>query len=148
MKVALLIDKHPNLICWVDGHTDLIGSDEPNLLLSQRRATAVKEWLVETLDLDEKRVAVRGFGKSSPLVKQGTVEEQAPNRRVEIKMRKTRPPQEVEVADPAKLSGQLEKNPSKAVPIDEDLVTPSPRAILEPEDEPSLAVPPRAIPVD
>ncbi|MBT7959533.1 MAG: hypothetical protein HN759_09360, partial [Akkermansiaceae bacterium] len=63
-------------------------------------------------------------------------------------MRKTRPPQEVEVTDPVKLSGQIEKNPSKAVPVDEDLVTPSPRAIVEPEDEPSLAVPPRAVPVD
>ena len=32
MKVALLIDKHPNLICWVDGHTDLIGAEQPNLI--------------------------------------------------------------------------------------------------------------------
>ena len=30
MKVALLIDKHPNLVCWVDGHTDLIGQAQPN----------------------------------------------------------------------------------------------------------------------
>ena len=43
MKVALLIDKHPDLICWVDGHTDLIGGDGANMILSQRRAMAVKD---------------------------------------------------------------------------------------------------------
>ena len=91
MKVALLIDKHPNLICWVDGHTDLIGAEQPNLILSQKRAMAVKSWLVNTLDLDEARIAVRGFGKSKALVNGGGVEAQAPNRRVEIKMRKSRP---------------------------------------------------------
>ena len=61
MKVALLIDKHPNLICWVDGHTDLIGAEQPNLILSQKRAMAVKSWLVDTLDLDEARIAGERF---------------------------------------------------------------------------------------
>ena len=59
--------------------------------LSQKRAMAVKSWLVDTLDLDEARIAVRGFGKSKPLVNGGEVEAQAPNRRVEIKMRRSRP---------------------------------------------------------
>ncbi len=153
MKVALLIDKHPDLICWVDGHTDLIGGEEPNLLLSQRRAMAVKAWLVKTLDLDEKRVAVRGFGKSNPLVKQGTVEQQAPNRRVEIKMRKTRPENEVSYRDGGKIADAPEREPTRAVPVDEEIPDkPEPRippkAIVEPEDEPVTPRPPRAIPVE
>jgi OOP family OmpA-OmpF porin len=154
MKVALLIDKHPDLICWVDGHTDLIGGDEPNLLLSKRRAMAVKSWLVETLDLNEKRVAVRGFGKNKPLVKTGTVEQQAPNRRVEIKMRKSRPELEVGYRKGGVVE-EKKKSPVKAIPVVEDevpAVTPIPRppkAIVEPEDDEVTPPPPsRAIPVE
>lgn len=154
MKVALLIDKHPDLICWVDGHTDLIGGDEPNLLLSQRRAMAVKSWLVETLELDEKRVAVRGFGKEKPLVQTGTVEQQAPNRRVEIKMRKSRPDREVAYRKGGVIE-EAKKSPVKAIPVVEDevpLITPLPRppkAIVEPEDEEvTPPAPSRAIPVE
>lgn len=149
MKVALLIDKHPELICWVDGHTDLIGGDEANMLLSQRRAMAVKDWLVKTLDLDEKRVAVRGFGKTSPLVAGGTQEQQAPNRRVEIKMRKNRPANEIdEVGEVASVppADESEDKPVKAVPVEEGpaILPAPPRAIIEPEDP----APPRAVPVE
>ncbi len=140
MKVALLIDQHPDLVCWVEGHTDLIGSESANLLLSQKRAMAVKIWLVKTLDLDEQRIAVRGFGESKPLVKSGNKEQQAPNRRVEIKMRKTRPAEEVK--DGASLEKPAEKKPTKAIPVEESsppvLVKPKvpPRAIVEPEEAP------------
>lgn len=149
MKVALLIDKHPKLVCWVDGHTDLIGGSEANMLLSQRRAQAVKDWLVKTLDLDDKRVAVRGFGKTKPLVRQGTAEQQAPNRRVEIKMRKTRPENEIggDVAEEPMIEPQ--NRPAKAVPVEEAMPVPPapPKAIVEPEDD-EPAPPPRAIPVE
>lgn len=150
MKVALLIDKHPDLVCWVDGHTDLIGGEEPNLVLSRKRAMAVKNWLVDTLALDEKRIAVRGFGKSRPLVKQGTVEEQAPNRRVEIKMRKNRPEGEVEPGQEGTVAPARPKPkpPVKAVPVEEEEPPPvPPRAVVEPEpmQEPQ---PGRAIPVE
>lgn len=100
MKVALLIDKHPKLICWIEGHTDLIGSESFNQNLSEKRALAVKQWLVETLDLDEQRVAVLGHGKNQPLVTEGNEEEQAANRRVVIKMRKNRPTKEVTTPKP------------------------------------------------
>ena len=153
MKVALLIDKHPNLICWVDGHTDLIGAEQPNLALSQRRAMAVKSWLVNTLDLDEARIAVRGFGKSKALVNGGGVEAQAPNRRVEIKMRKSRPSAEVKVVDGVS-DGPLtrESVPARAVPVEEDPIGGQsrvpPRAIEEPETSVPERAPLKAIPVD
>lgn len=162
MKVALLIDKHPDLICWVDGHTDLIGNEQSNLRLSQKRGMAVKTWLVKTLDLDAKRIAVRGFGKSKPLVKSGSIQAQAPNRRVEIKMRRNRPVSEVKdghnslkgVDHAAELS-EGNKPPARAILIEEDeqgavLLKVAPRAILEPEGEvpqPRL-VPARAIPIE
>jgi len=153
MKVALLIDKHPNLICWVDGHTDLIGADQPNLILSQKRAMAVKSWLVDTLDLDEARIAVRGFGKTKPVVSAGDVQAQALNRRVEIKMSKSRPSAEVKVVDGVS-DGPLtrESVPARAVPVEEDPIGGQsrvpPRAIEEPETSVPERAPLKAIPVD
>lgn len=161
MKVAMLIYKHPNLVCWVDGHTDLIGGEESNMELSERRAMSVKRWLVNAMELGEDRIAVRGFGKRSPIVKGGTPDEQAPNRRVEIKMRKSHPQDEVPyrakagktVTDPqeptsdpdsnGRRAERAEKPPVKAVlvkplkpmpkaiPVEDD--EPGPRAIVEPD---------------
>jgi len=155
MKVALLIHKHPKLVCWVDGHTDLIGGDAPNIELSERRAMAVKRWLINAMELGEDRISVRGFGKRNPIVKSGTKEQQAPNRRVEIKMRKSHPKDEVAYrADPGpKLAAKPEpksasnpkpavapkKNPTKP-PVKAILVKPlipMPKAILVEEDEPA-----------
>ena len=166
MKVALLIHKHPNLICWVDGHTDLIGRDAPNMKLSEERAMAVKRWLVNSMELDEGRIAVRGFGKQNPIVKSGTADQQAPNRRVEIKMRKSMPKDAVayrkdrlpatrekfstkEADAPSKVAP--EKPPVKAVlvkplrkipnaiPVAEE-VDPAPRALIVAEDPPRAVV--------
>jgi len=135
MKVALLIDKHPDLVCWLDGHTDLIGADQPNLILSQQRAMAVKSWLVDTLDLDEARIAVRGFGKTKPVVSAGDVKAQALNRRVEIKMRADRPSDEIKnIAQPVDRRSEAEPVPARAIPVEED-----------PPDNSGSKVPPRAI---
>lgn len=154
MKVAMLIYKHPNLVCWLDGHTDLIGGEEPNLKLSQERAMAVKRWLVDSMELSEKRIAVRGFGKSRPIVKQGTVEQQAANRRVEIKMRKSRPAGETALVapkppKPPKPEAKPEPpRPPKAVVAEEPDEPRTNRAQVVPEDEPEPAAPPsRAVPV-
>ena len=43
MKLALLMDRNPNLYCWIEGHTDLVGGDDFNLDLSIRRAEAVQK---------------------------------------------------------------------------------------------------------
>lgn len=149
MKVALLIDKHPNLVCWVDGHTDLIGADSPNLILSQKRAMAVKTWLVDTLDLEEARIAVRGFGKSKPLVSAGDVQAQAPNRRVEIKMRKNRPDDEVKsIAQPSETQSEAGAVPVRAVPVEEEPPDGGGNKVPPKAIEESEPVPQRAIPVD
>ena len=99
MKLALLMDRNPGLYCWIDGHTDLIGSDAYNLKLSQQRADAVKTYLVESMRMDPERIIARGMGRRDPIVKTGDADAQAPNRRVEIKMRKT-PPGEQAAEEP------------------------------------------------
>jgi OOP family OmpA-OmpF porin len=91
LKVALLIDKNPNLNCWIEGHTDTIGGDSPNGELSLGRARAVKQWLVESMRIDPKRLIVIGYGKRQPIIQLGDKDQQAMNRRVVIKMRRGQP---------------------------------------------------------
>jgi OmpA-OmpF porin, OOP family len=146
MKLALLIDKNPTLYCWIEGHTDLIGSDEANFKLSERRAEAVKDYLVKSMRMDPKRIFTRGFGKTQPLITSGNVDTQAPNRRVEIRMRKTPPPKgEIKTpkAEPVIIEPEPEPEPPKAV-----LVKPNLKAIPVEEPEPPRAepVPPLAEP--
>src|SRR5690606_26666920 len=130
-----------------EGHTDLFGGDEYNLDLSRRRAASVRRYLTDVLRLDGKKIVTRGYGKSRPLVKEGGIDEQAPNRRVEIKMRREPPPEETPVVvkpqRPPEPAPAPEPEPPKAV-----LVKPM-RAIPldEMEEEPAPPPPPRARPV-
>jgi outer membrane protein OmpA-like peptidoglycan-associated protein len=147
MKLALLIDKNPSLYCWIEGHTDLIGSDEMNFKLSERRAEAVKTYLVKSMRMDPKRIFTRGFGKTQPLIIEGDANAQASNRRVEIRMRQTPPPKgEIKTpkAKPVDIEPEPALEPPKAV-----LVNPNLRAIPAEEPEPPRAepVPPGAEPV-
>ena len=88
MKLGFLIQKNPDSLFIIEGHTDTIGSDESNMGLSQRRANAVVAWLTNSLHLTPERIRAVGMGKSRPLVNpNGTPEEQGLNRRVEIKVR-------------------------------------------------------------
>jgi outer membrane protein OmpA-like peptidoglycan-associated protein len=65
------------------GHTDDIGTEEYNLRLSQRRAQAVRSYLVEA-GIDPEIISTKGYGKSSPRVKGTAPQARAANRRVEI----------------------------------------------------------------
>ncbi|MEP2776679.1 MAG: OmpA family protein [Luteolibacter sp.] len=152
MKLALLIDRNPNLYCWIEGHTDLIGSDEANILLSKRRAEAVKNYLVGSMRMNPERIITRGFGESDPLVASGDADRQAPNRRVEIRMRKTPPTDEpIKVTPKAKPAPEPEPepmpDPPKAILVrpNIDREPDAPKAMIIEEEEPA---PPKAQPVD
>ena len=143
MKLALLMDRNPNLYCWIEGHTDLVGGDDFNLDLSIRRAEAVKSYLVESMRMDADRISTRGFGRYEPLVITGTPEEQAANRRVEIRMRKTPPTGEQLKIAPKKAS-VIEEAPAPAPPPPPKAVLVKPKRALPVEEEPA---PPRATPL-
>ena len=88
MKLGFLIQKNPDSLFIIEGHTDSFGGEEFNLELSLRRANAVVGWLRESLGLGSDRIQAMGMGKSKPIVSiNGSVEEQGMNRRVEIKVR-------------------------------------------------------------
>lgn len=64
------------------GHTDAVGSDAGNLALSQRRAAAVKNWLVQNGGVSADRLETLGRGKTQPADPARPAD--AANRRVEI----------------------------------------------------------------
>ncbi|MEO8205354.1 MAG: OmpA family protein [Chthoniobacterales bacterium] len=87
-KLGLLIQRNPTATFLIEGHSDSFGSDEYNLVLSQRRAESVKAWLVQTLKIDPARIETRGFGKTRLLAPAtGDIQQQQLNRRVEIVIR-------------------------------------------------------------
>jgi outer membrane protein OmpA-like peptidoglycan-associated protein len=137
MKLALLMDRNPELFCWIEGHTDLIGGDDFNLDLSVRRAAAVKQYLVEALRMDASKISTRGFGRYEPLVTSGSVEEQGVNRRVEIRMRPSPPTKEQLTIQPQKAAVVVESPPPKAIAV-------QPQRAIPVEDE---APAPRALPI-
>ena len=162
MKLALLIDKNPNLYCWIEGHSDLIGGEEFNIELSRKRAESVKDYLVSSMRMNPERIITRGFGKSQPLVADGDADAQSPNRRVEIRMRKTPPTDEpikptpkarpVPVPTPKPTPAPA---PPKAILIKPNITPEPPKAMPVPEEPEILrATPieeppaPRAVPVE
>lgn len=67
------------------GHADATGSEQYNQQLSERRAAAVKAYLV-SMGVDEKRVYTEGKGETAPVASNATAEGRAQNRRVEVEL--------------------------------------------------------------
>jgi OOP family OmpA-OmpF porin len=88
---ARILQKNPDARLTITGHTDTIGSDEYNQRLSERRAEAVKQYLVSR-GVAAERLDVVGKGRSEPLVPSTTSEgrdnpdARAINRRVELRI--------------------------------------------------------------
>jgi outer membrane protein OmpA-like peptidoglycan-associated protein len=88
MKLGFLIQKNPQSLFIIEGHTDTIGSEESNQDLSNRRALAVVNWLMNSLRLGTDRIRALGMGETKPLADpSGDQQQQSLNRRVEIKVR-------------------------------------------------------------
>lgn len=67
----------------ISGHTDKLGSHAMNMKLSQRRADAVKQWLVDK-GIDAKRITAKGYGPDKPIDSNKTKEGRQKNRRIEF----------------------------------------------------------------
>ncbi|MDB6173369.1 MAG: outer membrane protein OmpA-like peptidoglycan-associated protein [Chthoniobacteraceae bacterium] len=84
-KIGELILLYPNAAFVISGHTDWTGTPEFNQVLSTRRAQAVKDWLVTAMHVGAERIQITGRGTADAIVSADkSVEEQRPNRRVEI----------------------------------------------------------------
>jgi outer membrane protein OmpA-like peptidoglycan-associated protein len=83
-EIVKAMTDNPDWKLRVDGHTDNIGGDAHNLDLSKRRAASVKKALVERYNISADRLTTNGFGASSPIDRNDTLEGRARNRRVEL----------------------------------------------------------------
>ena len=83
-EVVKVLKKNPGLRVELGGHTDSVGTAVYNMKLSQKRANAVKAYLVN-MGIDAQRLSTAGYGLTKPVASNDTVEGRSLNRRVEIK---------------------------------------------------------------
>lgn len=85
-NLADFMNQYPQTTTTVEGHTDSIGSDAYNQGLSERRANAVRNVLVNQYGVDGSRVNAVGYGKTRPVADNATDAGRAINRRVEAEV--------------------------------------------------------------
>jgi outer membrane protein OmpA-like peptidoglycan-associated protein len=84
-EVMTLMKARKDLRVGVYGHTDSVGSDQANLMLSKNRAAACVKYLVDH-GIAANRLESEGFGESKPITTNDTAEGRAKNRRTEFKV--------------------------------------------------------------
>lgn len=82
-NLVKILEEDKNLMITISGHTDNVGNPENNMILSERRAFAVKLYLISK-GIDAHRIKHIGYGDTRPIASNATAEGKAKNRRVEI----------------------------------------------------------------
>ena len=80
--LAKIMKAFPKVDVKIEGHTDNVGNEAANLMLSKSRAASVKTYLVGH-GVAESRIATNGFGSTKPVADNATAEGKAQNRRIE-----------------------------------------------------------------
>ena len=81
--LVTFLQKYPERRAVIEGYTDSVGSDAYNLDLSERRADAVRDFLLQN-GVNPAQLTTRGYGKASPVASNATAEGRQQNRRVEL----------------------------------------------------------------
>lgn len=84
-SITAILKQYPSSKFSIEGHTDSDGKDAANQKLSEDRAGAVKNYLIEN-GIDASRLSSAGFGESKPIDSNKTAKGKANNRRVEVKL--------------------------------------------------------------
>ena len=82
-QIAVMLIANPTYIIEIQGHTDNVGKPANNLILSDKRAEAVKNYLIN-VRVDASRLSSRGYGDTKPVTSNATPKGKALNRRVEF----------------------------------------------------------------
>ncbi|MCS6824131.1 MAG: OmpA family protein [Cytophagaceae bacterium] len=85
MQIVNFLNKNPSLKIEISGHTDSIGNEDDNLLLSENRALRVKNFLIAQ-GISPGRLVAKGYGSTMPLSSNLTEEGRRKNRRTEFKI--------------------------------------------------------------
>ncbi len=83
-EIGDMLKAHPTLKLTIEGHTDNVGSAASNQALSEKRAAAVKQFLVSTYGIDAARLKSVGYGATKPVAPNTSEEGKQNNRRVEL----------------------------------------------------------------
>lgn len=82
---ATYLQQQQNISLQINGHTDDLGAEQNNLLLSERRAQEVVNYLIE-LGIAPERLQAKGFGETQPKVANTSSENRAKNRRTDFEI--------------------------------------------------------------
>lgn len=83
-EIGSTLQEHPDLRLSIQGHTDGDGDEAYNQELSERRAAAVRRYLIDGFGIEAARLETTGFGESTPVAPNDTAEGKQQNRRVEL----------------------------------------------------------------
>jgi len=83
--MTAIFKEYPNANFSIEGHTDSVGSKSSNQLLSERRANAVRDYLIAN-GISAERLTAKGFGEDKPIDTNKTAAGRKNNRRVEVKL--------------------------------------------------------------
>lgn len=86
INAAAFINKYPGETVMIAGHTDSDGSAAYNQKLSQRRAQAVCNYLIDNHGINVEQLIVKGFGEDQPVVANNSAANKQQNRRVELSL--------------------------------------------------------------
>ncbi len=82
-KIATIAKQNPNRAIVVEGHTDSIGTNAYNMALSERRAHAVQDLLVQN-GVPADKISIRAYGKTFPVASNKTSDGRQLNHRVVV----------------------------------------------------------------
>ncbi len=83
-KVKQVVNMFPNSKLVVEGHTDATGNATTNMLLSEKRAYAIMQFLRQTMQLSVDRIKSMGYGSDKPVASNQSKDGRAQNRRIDI----------------------------------------------------------------
>lgn len=83
-EIGTMLKEHADLKLMIEGHTDNVGAAAGNQSLSEKRAEAVRQYIVKTYGVEESRLQAKGLGASKPVTSNDTAEGRQQNRRVEL----------------------------------------------------------------
>ena len=82
-KLGVFMQTYPTTTTVIEGHTDSVGSAALNKDLSQRRAEAVRQYLIKNYNIDANRIKAVGYGPDRPVADNATAAGRQKNRRIE-----------------------------------------------------------------
>lgn len=84
-KLITFMQQNPKVSVEISGHTDDVGSDQANQLLSEQRAKSVVAYLTAN-GISQNRIRYKGYGETKPVVANSSEENRQQNRRIELRV--------------------------------------------------------------